>query len=75
MTNCEICGQPMPTGEEMFKYHGYSGKCPSSATREWRDRPFKEQAKIIAKHHAKVATAEIEKGPSLSRVRGNPNET
>lgn len=25
---CEVCGQPMPPGEEMFKYHGYSGPCP-----------------------------------------------
>lgn len=26
--NCELCGQPMSKGEEMFKYHGYSGPCP-----------------------------------------------
>lgn len=25
---CEICGEPMPPGEEMFKFHGYSGNCP-----------------------------------------------
>ena len=25
---CELCGEPMPEGEEMFKYHGYSGSCP-----------------------------------------------
>jgi hypothetical protein len=25
---CEICGEPMPKGEEMFKFHGYSGPCP-----------------------------------------------
>jgi hypothetical protein len=25
---CELCGEPMPAGEEMFKYHGYSGPCP-----------------------------------------------
>ena len=25
---CELCGEPMPEGEEMFKFHGYSGKCP-----------------------------------------------
>lgn len=24
---CELCGEPMPAGEEMFKYHGYSGPC------------------------------------------------
>jgi hypothetical protein len=25
---CELCGEPMPDGEEMFKYHGYSSDCP-----------------------------------------------
>ena len=25
---CTICGEPMPPGEEMFKFHGYSGPCP-----------------------------------------------
>mgnify|MGYP000134248398 CR=1 FL=1 len=28
MTKCELCGEPMPPGEEMFKFHGYSGSCP-----------------------------------------------
>ena len=28
MSNCEICGEPMPSGETMFKFHGYSGPCP-----------------------------------------------
>jgi hypothetical protein len=26
---CELCGEPMPPGEEMFNYHGYSGPCPA----------------------------------------------
>lgn len=26
--NCTICGEPMPEGETMFKFHGYSGPCP-----------------------------------------------
>lgn len=25
---CELCGEPMPKGEEMFKFHGNSGPCP-----------------------------------------------
>lgn len=25
---CALCGEPMPPGEEMFNYHGYSGPCP-----------------------------------------------
>lgn len=28
MNKCELCGEPMPVGEKMFKYHGYSGPCP-----------------------------------------------
>ena len=25
---CDLCGEPMPEGEEMFRLHGYSGPCP-----------------------------------------------
>ncbi|MBP8287518.1 MAG: hypothetical protein KAX57_11870 [Rhodoferax sp.] len=25
---CAICGELMPEGETMFKFHGYSGPCP-----------------------------------------------
>ena len=25
---CELCGEPLPEGEEMFKFHGYSSGCP-----------------------------------------------
>ncbi len=32
-TKCELCGEPMPLGEEMFKYHGYSGPCPKEPLR------------------------------------------
>src|SRR3990167_9914799 len=28
ISKCQICGEPMPSGETMFKYHGYSGPCP-----------------------------------------------
>ena len=28
VARCELCGEPMPPGEEMFKYHGLSGECP-----------------------------------------------
>ncbi len=26
---CSLCGKPMPEGEEMFMFHGYSGPCPT----------------------------------------------
>lgn len=25
---CSLCGEPMPAGEDMFLYHGFSGDCP-----------------------------------------------
>lgn len=25
---CEICGEPLPPGEEMFKFHGFTTDCP-----------------------------------------------
>lgn len=28
MDGCNLCGNPMPKGEETFKYHGYSSSCP-----------------------------------------------
>lgn len=33
--NCELCGKPLPPGEEMFRYHGYSGPCPEFALHEY----------------------------------------
>ena len=27
-SKCELCGEPMPPGEDMFNFHGYSGPCP-----------------------------------------------
>lgn len=30
---CQLCGEPMPPGEEVFNYHGFSGPCPKPATR------------------------------------------
>lgn len=34
MGRCEICGEMMPRGEEMFKYHGSSGPCPKPPLEE-----------------------------------------
>lgn len=31
---CGLCGLPLPEGEETFKYHGYSGQCPTVASGE-----------------------------------------
>jgi hypothetical protein len=29
---CSVCGQRMPVGEGMFRFHGYSGPCPTVPT-------------------------------------------
>lgn len=39
---CELCGEPMPAGEEMFKFHGYSGNCPKPPL----PKPSKTQEQI-----------------------------
>ena len=31
---CEICGEPMPEGEDVFKFHGYSGPCPKPSLQQ-----------------------------------------
>lgn len=28
MSTCTVCGEPMPEGESMFKFHGLTGPCP-----------------------------------------------
>lgn len=39
---CEVCGEPMPKGEESFRYHGYSGDCPKpplpKLKQDWEER-------------------------------------
>lgn len=42
MSNCELCGEPMPEGEEMFKYHGYSGPCPKQAQGDSEEAAFRK---------------------------------
>jgi hypothetical protein len=34
---CGLCGKPLPESERMFKYHGYSGPCPSDDNESSRD--------------------------------------
>lgn len=38
-SSCVVCGEPMPKGEEMFKYHGYSQECtkPPLHSKHWAD--------------------------------------
>jgi len=51
MATCELCGEPMPPGEEMFKFHGYSGSCPKepSPERLYQLRVLEERKELGAK--------------------------
>ena len=45
-SKCALCGEPMPEGEEMFNFHGYSGDCPKAPlprmTNEWTQERIAE---------------------------------
>ena len=48
---CELCGEPMPVGEEMFKYHGHSGPCPTKGKtfEPWQLRVIEEKKELDAR--------------------------
>lgn len=48
MSKCELCGEPMPEGETMFKIHGYSGPCPKPPLPKQRPEWIEAAAKECA---------------------------
>ncbi len=54
VAKCGICGEPMPAGEEMFKFHGYSGSCPKPSL----PKPGKTQEQIQQQAAQLIADAE-----------------
>lgn len=66
---CKLCGEPMPLGEEMFKYHGYSSECPKppdpivghKTFRDGHHEPLRQSeaaAMLVASDAAKARRAE-----------------
>lgn len=53
-TNCRLCGDPMPEGEAMFKYHGYSGPCPKP--------PMPKPEEILTMSESELAAALAKNG-------------
>lgn len=47
---CELCGEPMPLGEQMFRFHGYSGPCPKPPLERKRPAWIDAAAKEIMVH-------------------------
>lgn len=60
---CELCGEPMPENEEMFRVHGYSGNCPKPPLLKirpcWIDAAAKECASRVLIGEGERAFAEI----------------
>lgn len=52
MDKCELCGEPMPPGEEGFRYHGYSGPCPKPPLDKPR-RNLESAERKLAEHGIK----------------------
>lgn len=58
---CTLCGQPMPDGEQMFKFHGFSGRCP-------RYVPLEKRLRAVAEDQAEQAIKELERKTKASRT-------
>ena len=57
-SKCQLCGEPMPPGEEMFNFHGYSGPCPNPPL------PKKSSAREEAVAMLEQAAAEWDRTPN-----------
>ena len=42
IAKCALCGEPMPDGEMMFKFHGYSGPCPKPPLAKKAEAPTRQ---------------------------------
>jgi len=62
---CGLCGFPMPKGEEMFQYHGYSGPCPVGYGESRPEPPSKEPTKTPLE---RLVEAAVEAAWSLERL-------
>lgn len=45
---CQLCDEPMPKGEEMFKYHGYSEPCPNPPNHKYLQCPTCGEANLYS---------------------------
>lgn len=46
VAKCQLCGEPMQKGEEMFNFHGSMGPCPKP--------PLPKEAPLDGKFHGRV---------------------
>lgn len=55
IARCQICGEPMPPGEEMFNFHGYSGNCPKPPL-----RPTAAERDALRAEHQRLKDAVVQ---------------
>lgn len=52
---CQLCGHPMPAGEEMFNYHGYSGPCLGPPLQQAPTRTAEADLAALRSHVQQIA--------------------
>ena len=53
-SKCELCHGEMPEGEEMFRYHGYSGDCPQKGLNNSNNFVARVVKRAIAIDHTPI---------------------
>jgi hypothetical protein len=70
VARCELCGEPMPPGEDMFKFHGYSGPCPKPPLE--KPKPPEVMAEFVHYEHDGMFILETRgAGQVLDRIAFN----
>lgn len=69
VARCAICGEPMPLGEQMFKFHGYSGDCPKPPLPKPTKQTYEELERALAASQARCER--LREGLRLYRASHN----
>lgn len=64
-TKCQLCGEPMPEGEEMFNYHGYSGPCPKPPLAPASSVPAGEATRLPTRSEVEAAIGALKSAAYL----------
>jgi hypothetical protein len=65
-----MCGEPMPVGEEMFKFHGYSGPCPKPAMNAQRNITGRIVDLLVGPKAAAMIKLKLYRGPRRTEPDG-----
>jgi len=75
---CALCGHPMPAGEEMFNYHGYSGPCPAPSLMANARCPHGQLKRVCREceleAEIEVLRAKLADCQSVARERGHAED-